>query len=82
MHDQMNRIRRHPAQAHRRYPAAIRNTLRLRKRLRRILRPLTDWVRTVAALFLLLLAAWTAVQAGNGAAHNEPMPISAGDPTH
>lgn len=67
------RVRRHSAFAYRRYPAAIRNALRLRKRLRRIMKPMTEWARTAAALSLLLLAAWTAVQAGN---RSEPMPAS------
>lgn len=71
----MTRVRRNPTPAaYRRYPAAIRKTLRMRKRLRRIMKPMTEWARTAAALSLLLLAAWTAVQAGNGPKRSEPTP--------
>ena len=74
VHDQMTRIRRQPAHAYRRHPVAIRKALRVRKRLRRITKPMTEWARTAAALSLLLLAAWTAVQAGNGPKRGEALP--------
>ena len=38
------------------------------------MKPTVEWARSAVALSLLLLAAWTAVQAGNGAKRNEPVP--------
>lgn len=63
----------------RRYPAALRNALRMCKRLQRIKKPTVEWARSAAALSLLLLAAWTAVQAGNGPKRSEspPAPLAA-----
>lgn len=70
----MTKVRRHFAFARRCYPVAIRNALRMRKRLQRIMKPTVEWARSAAALSLLLLAAWTAVQAGNGPKRSEPVP--------